>query len=162
LEILELGKRLDARTKELLDVRKLTSDRSLTPDEQKSLTSALSAFPGQPAKIVIFPNTFEGTLIGGQIYGAMLNAKWKVDFPERLVSPPNDLLVQGSMIDASDDEASRKAAEALFEALKATGVPSSRMPIGGRRLRPLQFDPSQPIVWMLIGDKPAPILDWIK
>jgi hypothetical protein len=157
--IIDLETRLDARTKELLEVRKLTADRSLTQDEQKSLTKMLSVFPGQPAKIVIFPVTFEGKWIAGQIYGAMLKAQWKVASPERPIRPPNDFMVQGSVIDASDYDVSQRAADALYEALKSTGVPSGKM---GNGPRTLQFDRSQPLVWMLIGDKPIPILDWIK
>jgi hypothetical protein len=156
-----LETRLNARTEELLTVRKLTADRSLTPDEQKSLTTALSAFPGQAGKIVIFPVNFETVWLADQIWGAMLHAKWEIDPPERLLTPPN-MLVLGSFIDASDDDASQRAAAALFEALKSTGVPAGGKMGKGVRARPLQFDPTKPLVWMLIGDKPLPILDWVK
>jgi hypothetical protein len=161
-EIASLESRLDDRTAELIEVRKRAADRSLSPEEQTSLTKALSSFPGQRAKIIVFPVTFEGVWIAEQIYGAMLNAKWDVSFPERPIKPPNDFMVQGSFIDASDDDVSQKAATALFEALKLTGVPSGAAPHGGLRPKPLQFDPSQPLVWMLIGDKPTPLLNWVK
>jgi hypothetical protein len=158
-KISDLDTQLVARTKELLTVRKLTADRSLTPEEQKSLIKALTPFAGQPAKIVMFPVNFETDWIAFQIYGVLANAHWTISSPERLLRPVDGMLVQGSFIEASDDDASQRAADALFEALKTTGVPSGK--IGKGHPQP-PFDPTKPLVWMLIGDKPVPILDWIK
>jgi hypothetical protein len=81
-KIADLDTQLIARTKELLAVRRQTADRSLSDEEQKSLTNALSPFSGQAAKIVLFPVNFETNWISGQIYGAMLNAHWRVSPPE--------------------------------------------------------------------------------
>jgi hypothetical protein len=60
-KIVDLDTLLLARTKELLAVRRLTADRSFTVDERQSVIKSLSAFPGQQAKIVIFPVNFESS-----------------------------------------------------------------------------------------------------
>jgi hypothetical protein len=92
----------------------------------------------------------------------MSNANWTVDPPERLFNPPNDILTEGLMIVPSSDSASLNVADALFEALKSTGL-------GGHESRGKQaipemnlFDHSKPMVWVFVGDKPTPLLDWIK
>jgi hypothetical protein len=147
---------------ELIEVRSLTADRSLTPEERKSVIEALSAFPGQQSKVVIFPVNFESSFAADEIYGAMLNARWVVDPPEKLSKPPNDLLAQGVLIIPSDDSASLNAANKLFDALKSTGFSPlenrGKQPIPERNL----FDHSKPLVWVLVGDKAAPLLDWVK
>lgn len=162
-KIAELDTQLVARTKELLEVRKLTADRSLTLEDKKSLAASLSTFRDQPAKIVIFPVNFESVFIAHELYGAMLNAHWAVSPPEMLLRPQNDILTQGLLIERSDDDASTKAANRLFETLKSIGV-SVVGPSSGRVSIPEMnlFDHSKPLVWVLVGDKPTPLLDWIK
>ena len=121
-KITDLDTQLVARTKELLEVRKLTADRNLSKKEGQSLTELLSSFAGQQAKIVIFPVNFEASFVADEIYGAMLNARWVVDPPEKLSKPPNDMLTQGVTIIPSEDIGSENAADTLFKALNSTGI----------------------------------------
>jgi hypothetical protein len=161
-KIADIGTQLVARTEELIEVRKLTADRNLTLEEKKSSAKSLSAFRDQPAKIVIFPVNFESVFITHEIYGVILDAHWEISPPETLLRPPNDILIQGLLIESSDDRASTSAADALLEALKSIGV--SAIEARGRHSIPEEklFDHSTPLVWVLVGDKPTPLLEFIK
>jgi hypothetical protein len=162
LKIADLDAQLVARTKELLAVRRLTADRTFTVEERKSVISALSAFSGQQAKIVVFPVNFESSFAADQIFSALSNAHWRVDPPEKLFKPPNGSLTQGIDIIPADDIPSLNAANALFEALKTTGVSGHEEP-GKQSIPDMSlFDHSKPMVWVFVGDKPNPLLDWIK
>jgi hypothetical protein len=160
-KIADLDTQLIARTKELLAVRKLTADRSFTGGERKSVIEALSPFSGQQAKIVIFPVNFESSFAANQILTALAAAHWVVDPPEKLFVPPQGMLAQGVLIVPSSDIGSLNAADALFNALKLTGFKGTEA--SGKQSMPEMnlFDHSKPLVWVFVGDKPTPLLDWI-
>ena len=92
----------------------------------------------------------------------MLNARWVVDPPEKLSKPPNDMLTQGVTIIPSEDIGSENAADTLFKALNSTGIGANEA--RGKQSIPEMnlFDHSKPLVWVFVGDKPTPLLEFIK
>jgi hypothetical protein len=144
----------------ILALQQQTSNRALSPDDIKQLSDRLASFAGQPAKIVVFPVNFESAWIADQVYGILLNAHWKVQFPERLATAPGEgFMVQGMFIDRSNDDPSAQAADALREALNSRVSTASGS--GSAAGMSKAFDPATPLVWILVGDKPSPLRTWI-
>ena len=140
---------------QLLEVSQRTADRDITPYEMNTLSKKLALFPGQPAKIVVFPVNFESVAIAMKVWGVLLNAHWAAPPPERLLAPPHDLLTQGILVEYSDDEGSRKAADALVNGLTSmTNRSRGKYPKD-------QFDPTKPLVWIFVGDRPTPLRSWV-
>jgi hypothetical protein len=144
----------------ILALQQQTSNRALSADDSRQLSTQLGRFSGQPAKIVVFPVNFESVWIADQVYGILLNAHWKVEFPERSTTPPADgFMVQGIWVDRSNDNASAEAANALREALNSHVSMASGS--GGAAGVSHAFDPAKSLVWILVGDKPSPLRTWI-
>jgi hypothetical protein len=152
----EISNRLRAA---LLEVRQQAAIRDITPDEMKEIASKLDKFSGQPAQIVVFPVNFESVWIAGKIYGILLDAHWSVPYPERLSAPPgNGFMVQGIFVDRSNDLVSKEAATALRGALNST---VARVSAASDNFPGRAFDPTKPLVWIFVGDKPTPLHSWV-
>jgi hypothetical protein len=135
--------------------------RDITPREMQEASSKLMKFSGQHAQINVYPVNFEGVWIADKVYGILLDAHWDVQFPERLPAPPGKgLMVQGIFIDCSNDNASKDAAIELRSALSSI-VGMSQAPCTADNFDSGAFDRSKPIVWVLVGDKPAPLRSWV-
>jgi hypothetical protein len=144
-------------------IKAQVADRDIPPEQQKKISAELSQFQDQPAKIVVFPFTFENDAIAKQIYSVLHDAKWNVNLPEHLAVAPknltmqgNNLLVEGVFIDHSSDESSRQAADALRSELNSTSAQTltgSELPNASGAIE----NPDKPLVWILVGDKPAPL-----
>ena len=144
----------------ILALQQQTSNCSLSAEDSRQLSTQLARFSGQPAKIVVFPVNFESVWIADQVYGILLNAHWKVEFPERSPSPPGDgFMVQGIFIDRSSDNASAEAANALREALNSNVSMASGS--GSAAGMSHAFETTKPLVWVLVGDKPSPLRSWV-
>jgi hypothetical protein len=147
------------QSNEIITLRRLTAMRDISPDEMKRASEALSKFSGQPAKIVVFPVNFESVWIASKVYGILLDAHWQVPYPDRLqAAPGKGFMIQGIFVDHSSDDASRQAADAARIELNLTvaqtgGAPSPNVSTA--------LDPNEPLVWIMIGDRPAPLSSWI-
>jgi hypothetical protein len=147
---------------EIIGLRKLTATRDITLDDVKRASAKLAQYSGQPAKIVVFPVNFESDWIASRVYEILSGAHWKLTPPERLSAPPGNggFMVSGIWVDHSDDQGSLQAADDLRDVLNSTIAVA-----GGRRVGPGvvpgTFDPSSPIVWIFVGDKPAPLSSWV-
>jgi hypothetical protein len=105
----------------------------------------------------------ETNWIAGKVYGILLNAYWRVSFPEKLSAPAGkDFIVQGIFIDCSNDDASKEAAISLRLALNpAVGVSSAPCIKGSTNFDNGAFDQNKPLVWVYVGDKPTPLRSWV-
>jgi hypothetical protein len=139
---------------EIIRLRQQVANRDLSEEETKTIAARLSVFAGQQVEISIYPVNFESNWISGKVYGLLLEARWNIGPPQQLSMPPNGLLVQGILIEATADPASQAAAKAAFEALKPTVASGLFHP------SPLS-NPEKPRVWIFIGDKPAPLRTWV-
>jgi hypothetical protein len=147
---------------QLLAARQQAAIRDITPEETREASAKLGKYSGQSAKIVVFPVNFESVWIAQAIYGILLNARWKVDPPEKLSTAPGDsFMVQGIWVDHSDDDGSEQAAKAARDALNSTVAQASGRNSGPGMIKGV-FDPTKPMVWILIGDKPIPLRSWVK
>ncbi len=143
------------------------ANRDITPEDQKMLSSRLSAFAGQRVDIDVFPVTFEHEWIAQTVLSVLVNADWNATHVTLLPAPPNHTLasngtgvpapfiVQGIWISATGDATSQSAATALFEALKSTVAPGSMD-------HTTLSNPKDPRVWIYVGDKPTPLRSWVK
>ena len=143
------------------------ANRDITPEDQKMLSSELSAFAGQRANIDVFPVTFEHEWIAQTLIAILTNAHWNATHMTLLPAPakrrlssngmgvPAPFLIQGIWISATGDATSQTAATALFEALKSTVSPASMDHV------PLP-NPKNPRVWIYVGDKPTPLRSWVR
>lgn len=150
------------QNKEIIGLRKLTAARDITLDDVKRASAKLVKYSCQPAKIVVFPVNFESDWIAGRVYEILLDAHWKLMPPERLSAAPGNggFMVSGIWVDHSDDQKSLEAADDLRNVLNSTIAVT-----GGRRegpgVVPGTFDPTSPIVWIFVGDKPVPLSSWV-
>jgi len=163
-EVASLNNETERLKSENLKLQQQAAIRDITPQQIEEAASKLSKFSGQPAKIVIFPVNFESNWIANEVHAILHTAKWNVDFPVQLPAPPNGFMVQGIWVDRSNDPASKSAANALREALGSTVAAASGIADGDSLLagRSGLFDPSQPMVWIMVGDKPTPLHSWVK
>ena len=71
-------------------------------------------------------------------------------------------MVQGLFVDRSNDQSSKAAADALREALNSTVAKTGGVSAAGASsFASGAFDPTMPLVWILVGDKPTPLKSWI-
>jgi hypothetical protein len=144
---------------QIISLQQEAANRDITPDELNQDSSKLSEFSGQTAKIIVFPVNFESNWIAQQIFGILLNAHWNVSPPELLSAPPDQFMVQGIWIGRSNDDASKRAAKALRDALNSTVSQASGR---GDDDTPLFKTFHSPLVLIMVGDKPAPLRSWVK
>ena len=135
--------------------------RDLTPAEMHEASTKVTKFFGQSARIVIFPVNFETNWMASNIWGILLQANWSAPHLEWLTAPPGKgLMVQGVAIDCSHDDASKQAGKALSEALRT--IVTLDVFCGVEKFDSGAFDYDKPLVWIFVGDKPAPLGRWIS
>lgn len=149
----KLGKEAEDERLARVKIERQFANRHIPAKKRDTLIKKLRAFSGEKAVIDIFPVTFEHVVIASDIEGILLNAGWNAPPPNRL-SAPAEIMVQGVWVQATADDRSQRAATEVFNLLSphTSGV---RSPV------PLP-KPEDPRVWILVGDTPTPLREWVK
>ena len=164
LEVAEANVRAEKDRLARVELERRTAVRSLTTEQRSAVLETALRFAGQHAQVMVFPVTFEGSVIASTIVGILSNARWSIQGITYLTGPPQvsvgnlgpaaPMLTQGLYIQSTRDQGSKEAGRALFDALRetvASGVWSPEdLPIG------------PPRVWILVGDRPTPLSTWVQ
>lgn len=155
VKIADSNKRAAEAMLELEKLRKETSPRRITQEQQTRISEKLSEFKGQLVSLGVNPSTNENEWLVRHIGAAFSMAGWTVEMKTGDAAK-NRFIPDGVLVQSTSHPRSIVAAKKVADALNAEGLDALTAPILDTGL-PINSDATDPHSFRLlvvIGDKP--------